>query len=67
MSPNLLRGVLYCSSFALAFYALIALIWSTEVAVAIAIPAAFLWLVAGFIDRVDDDCGYAETVYGEES
>lgn len=67
MSRNLLRGTLFCSSFSLAFYALIALFWSVEVAVALVIPAALLWLVAGFIDRVDDDCGYAETVYGEES
>tara|TARA_B100000519_G_scaffold156082_1_gene137430 strand:- start:136 stop:339 length:204 start_codon:yes stop_codon:yes gene_type:complete len=67
MSPNLLRGTLFCSSFSLAFYALVALIWSVEVAVAIAVPAALLWLAGGFVARVDDEVGYPETVYGEES
>lgn len=64
MSPNLLRGTLFGCGFSLALWGLIVLIWSLEAAVALAIAAMVLMLAGGFVARVDDECGYEDTVYG---
>lgn len=64
LNPNLARSALCSSGFGLCGWSLIVVWFSLGWAVVLVIVAMVFLIAAGAIERVDEDCGYDETVHG---
>ena len=60
MNRNLLRGTLYTLGPSLWLWGLVASFWSLWICVGLIVVGMVAVLAAGFIHRVDEDCGFSD-------
>lgn len=61
---NLTRSALYSSGFGLCAWSLVIIWFSLGWAAVTVITAMAFLTAAGYIERIEDECGYGETIYG---